>query len=279
MRKAAAKGDMFLLFISTVVLMQSRGDTSYQICWSQAIDIYNSFSQTVCQNTSYKNGDHNRWLPEVCKDICTVQIYTSCTKDVSVKFTLTNEMTSNVIVKEYNIEKCSKCHQLRLVLITCKTDGITCTDCTNSKSEPDISSTISTSQTVGIQTGYLVLTSLLGLVFGILVSLGLWLIKTKFVKRKLCVSQSSSSRKNTDNIRQRSSDTEMPSKALKTELNTHKEKNTKTRDDIYNHLHETRVNSDLNDSPYDHAQCLTEIQSTRGNVLEDNYTHINTLCQ
>lgn len=56
------------------------------------------------------------------------------------------------------------------------------------------------------------------------------------------------------------------------------EKNTKSRDDIYNHLHETRVNSDLNDSPYDHAQCLTEIQSTRGNDLEDNYTHMNTLC-
>lgn len=37
----------------------------------------------------------------------------------------------------------------------------------------------------GIETGYLVLTSLLGLVFGILVTLGLWLIKTKFVKRKL----------------------------------------------------------------------------------------------
>lgn len=36
------------------------------------------------------------------------------------------------------------------------------------------------------------------------------------------VSQSSSVRKNTDNIRQRSSDTEMPSKALTTELNTHK---------------------------------------------------------
>lgn len=56
------------------------------------------------------------------------------------------------------------------------------------------------------------------------------------------------------------------------------EKITKTRDDIYNHLHETSENSDLNDSPYDHAQCLTEIQSTQGKVLEDNYTHINTLC-
>nr|XP_034307368.1 uncharacterized protein LOC117682896 isoform X4 [Crassostrea gigas] len=255
---------MFLLFISTVVLMHSRGDTSNQNCWSQAIDIYNSFSQTVCQNTSYNNRDHNRWLPAVCKDICTVQINTSCTKDVSLKFNLTNEMTNNVIVNEYAIVNCSECHQLRLVLITCKTDGITCTDCTNAKS---------------IQTGYLVLTSLLGLVFGILVSLGLWLIKTKFVKRKLCVSQSSSVRKNTDNIRQRSSDTEMPSKALTTELNTHKGENTKTRDAIYNHLHETRINSDLNDSPYDHAQCLTEIQSTRGNVLEDNYTHINKLCQ
>lgn len=55
------------------------------------------------------------------------------------------------------------------------------------------------------------------------------------------------------------------------------EKNTKTKDDIYNHLHETRVNSDLIDSPYDHAQCLTEIQSTRGKVLEDNYIHISTL--
>nr|XP_034307365.1 uncharacterized protein LOC117682896 isoform X1 [Crassostrea gigas] len=271
---------MFLLFISTVVLMHSRGDTSNQNCWSQAIDIYNSFSQTVCQNTSYNNRDHNRWLPAVCKDICTVQINTSCTKDVSLKFNLTNEMTNNVIVNEYAIVNCSECHQLRLVLITCKTDGITCTDCTNAKSETDISSTISTCpQTVGIQTGYLVLTSLLGLVFGILVSLGLWLIKTKFVKRKLCVSQSSSVRKNTDNIRQRSSDTEMPSKALTTELNTHKGENTKTRDAIYNHLHETRINSDLNDSPYDHAQCLTEIQSTRGNVLEDNYTHINKLCQ
>lgn len=277
MRKAATKGDMFLLFISTVVFMQSRGDTSYQDCWSQAIDIYNSFSQTVCQNTSYKNGDLNRWLPEVCKDICTVQINTPCTKDVSVKFNLTNEMTNNVIVKEYTIEKCSECHQLRLVLITCKTDGITFTDCTYAKNETNISSTISTSpQTVGIQTGYLVLTSLLGLVFGILVTLGLWLIKTKFVKRKLCVSQSSSVRNNTYNIRQRSSDTEIPNKALTTELNTYKEKNTKERDDIYNHLHETRVNSDLNDSPYDHAQCLTEIQSTRGNVMEDNYTHINT---
>lgn len=270
---------MFLLFISTVVLMHSRGDTSNQDCWSQAIDIYNSFSQTVCQNTSYKNSDHNRWLPAVCKDICTVQIDTSCTKDVSVKFNLTNEMTNNVIVKEYTIEKCSKCHQLRLVLITCKTDGITFTDCTYAKNETNISSTISTSpQTVGIQTGYLVLTSLLGLVFGILVTLGLWLIKTKFVKRKLCVSQSSSVRNNTYNIRQRSSDTEISNKALTTELNTYKEKNTKTRDDIYNHLHETRVNADLNDSPYDHAQCLTEIQSTRGNVLEDDYTHINTLC-
>lgn len=110
-----------------------------------------------------------------------------------------------------------------------------------------------------------------------LVTLGLWLIKTKFVKRKLCVSQSSSVRNNSYNIRQRSSDKEIPNKALTTELNTYKEKNTKTRDDIYNHLHETRVNSDLNDSPYDHVQCLTEIQSTRGNVLEDNYTHINTL--
>ncbi|XP_052676879.1 uncharacterized protein LOC128158168 [Crassostrea angulata] len=265
MRKAAPKGDMFLLFISTVVLMQSRGDTSNQYCWSQAIDIYDSFLETVCKNTSYENSDPNRWLPAVCKDICTVQIDTSCkNEDGSVKFNLTNEMTSNVIVKEYTIGKCSNCHQLRLVLITCKTDGITCKDCTNAKS---------------IQTGYLVLTSLLGLVFGILVSLGLWLIKTKFVKRILCVSQSSSVRKNTENIRQRSSDTEMPSKALTTELNTHKEKNTKTRDDIYNHLHETRINSDLNDSPYDHAQCLTEIQSTRGNVLEDNYTHINKLCQ
>uniref|UniRef100_A0A8W8LYF1 Uncharacterized protein n=1 Tax=Magallana gigas TaxID=29159 RepID=A0A8W8LYF1_MAGGI len=173
---------MFLLFISTVVLMHSRGDTSNQNCWSQAIDIYNSFSQTVCQNTSYNNRDHNRWLPAVCKDICTVQINTSCTKDVSLKFNLTNEMTNNVIVNEYAIVNCSECHQLRLVLITCKTDGITCTDCTNAKSETDISSTISTCpQTVG----YLVLTSLLGLVFGILVSLGLWLIKTKFVKRKL----------------------------------------------------------------------------------------------
>lgn len=36
------------------------------------------------------------------------------------------------------------------------------------------------------------------------------------------VSQSSSVRNNTDNIRQRSSDTEMPNKALTTELNTYK---------------------------------------------------------
>lgn len=105
----------------------------------------------VLLNTiKYEHLDHNRWLPEVCKDICTVQIDTSCTKDVSVKFNLTNEMTNNVIVKEYTIEKCSECHQLRLVLITCKTDGITFTDCTYAKNETNISSTISTSpQTVG----------------------------------------------------------------------------------------------------------------------------------
>lgn len=36
------------------------------------------------------------------------------------------------------------------------------------------------------------------------------------------VSPSSSVRNNTDNIRQRSSDTEMPNKALTTELNTYK---------------------------------------------------------
>lgn len=92
------------------------------------------------------------------------------------------------------------------------------------------------------------------------------------------VSQSSSVRNNTYNIPQRSPDTEIPNKALTTEVNTYKEKITKTRDDIYNHLHETSENSDLNDSPYDHAQCLTEIQLTQGKVLEDNYTHINTLC-
>lgn len=98
----------------------------------------------------YEHLDHNRWLPAVCKDICTVQIDTSCTKDVSLKFNLTNEMTNNVIVNEYAIVNCSECHQLRLVLITCKTDGITCTDCTNAKSETDISSTVSTCpQTVG----------------------------------------------------------------------------------------------------------------------------------
>lgn len=37
----------------------------------------------------------------------------------------------------------------------------------------------------GIPEGYLVLAALLGLVFGIVVILGLWLIKLKFVKSKL----------------------------------------------------------------------------------------------
>lgn len=269
MRKAASKGDMFLLFISSAVLVQSSGDISNQNCWSQAIEFYSSFLVTVCGNTSYKNSDPNRWLPAVCKDICTVQIKQSCKNEFGyVKFNLTTEMTSNFIVNEYTIENCSDCHQLRLVLITCKSNGITRTDCTNDNNDKDIH----------VQTGYLVLASLLGLVFGILVTQILWLIKAKFVKSKLSVSQSSSVRNNTYNIPQRSPDTEIPNKALTTEVNTYKEKITKTRDDIYNHLHETSENSDLNDSPYDHAQCLTEIQSTQGKVLEDNYTHINTLC-
>lgn len=99
----------------------------------------------ILNTIKYEHLDPNRWLPAVCKDICTVPIDTSCTnEDGSVKFNLTNEMTSNVIVKEYTIGKCSKCHQLKLFHITCKTDGITCKDCTNAKSKTDISSTIST---------------------------------------------------------------------------------------------------------------------------------------
>lgn len=142
MRKAASKGDMLLLFISSVVSVQSSGDISNQNCWSQAIDFHSSFLETVCKNRSYEYINPGQLLPADCNDICTVQINTSCKNEPgSAIFEITNEMTSNAIVNKYSFGKCSECHQLRMVRITCKSDGITCTDCTidnNDKPETDI---------------------------------------------------------------------------------------------------------------------------------------------
>nr|XP_034307371.1 uncharacterized protein LOC105342941 isoform X2 [Crassostrea gigas] len=305
-----------VLFISLIVLKAhiTKGadyftDTK---CLSHALVLYERFNSIVCQNTT-SSKDPTHWLPTVCIKSCQITIKeTLCdaTSGLTIRLNVSDGLRISFPVHMYSTI-CLGCHNFSEVNIACKLNFVMCvknetikstssqtmkrkqTDCSHCRntekngtieeisSRPNSGTTKPlTSKATSISEGYLVLATLLGLVFGILVVLGLSLIKSKFEKSRLSVLQGESVQNSTYNISPKASDTEIPKKPLTSDVYAKIKKITKTRDDgnIYNHLHETRVNSDFNDSPYDHAQCLTEIQSTPIKAIEDTYTHVHKLC-
>ncbi|XP_065939523.1 uncharacterized protein [Magallana gigas] len=307
-----------LLFISLIVMKlhitQGADYSTDTKCLSDALVLYEQFGSIVCRNTSSSN-DHTHWLSSVCEKSCQItinQILCAADSLITIRLKVSDGHRISFPVHVYSA-KCLGCHSFSEVNITCELNFVTCVknetikpmssqtirrkqkDCSDSQntegkgtieetsSRPNSSTTKTlTSKATCIKGGFLVLSALLGLVFGILVVLGFWLIKSKFVRSKLCVLQGESVQNTTYNIPPRASDTEIPEKPLTSDVYAKivKKKITKTRDDgnIYNHLYETKVNSDFNDSPYDHAQCLTEIQSTPIKAIEDTYTHVHKLC-
>ncbi|XP_052676664.1 uncharacterized protein LOC128158032 [Crassostrea angulata] len=307
-----------LLFISLIVMKvhitQGADCFTDSKCLSDALELYERFGSIVCQNTT-SSEDPTQWLSTVCMKFCQItlnKMRCATSDSIMIQLNVSDGMHISFPVHKYSTI-CPGCHNFSQVNITCKLNFVTCvknetikstssqaiemtqTDCSQSQntdgkgtieetsSRPNSGTTRTlTSEATCINEGYLVLTALLGLVFGILVVLGLSLIKSKFVKSRLSVLQGESVQNSAYNIPPRASDTEIPERPLTSDgyAKIVKKKITKTRDDgnIYNHLHETRVNSDFNDSPYDHAQCLTEIQLTPIKAIEEKYTHVQKLC-
>lgn len=307
-----------LLFISLIVMKVhiTKGADYFTgtKCLSDALVLYERFESIVCQNTT-SSKDPTHWLPTVCIKSCQITInnkFCAENNEITIRLKVSDGLRFSFPVHMYST-KCMGCHNFSQVNITCELNFAMCvknetikstsshtikrkrTDCShsqntegkgtieeNSSRRNSSTSRTLTSKATCIKKGYLVLTALLGLVFGMLVILGLSLIKSKFVRSKLCVLQGKGVQNSTYNIPPRTSDTKIPKKPSTSDVYTDivKKKITKTRDDgnIYNHLHETMVNSDFNDSPYDHAQCLTEIQPTPIKAIKDNYTHVHKLC-
>eukprot|EP00105_Crassostrea_gigas_P044589 XP_019928737.1 PREDICTED: uncharacterized protein LOC105342941 [Crassostrea gigas] len=204
-----------LLFISLIVLKAhiTHGadyftDTE---CLSDALVLYERFNSIVCHNTT-SSKDPMQWLPSVCIKSCQITTNSmpcAASNVITIQLKVSDGLRISFPVHMYSTE-CLGCHNFSQVNITCKLNFVTCekkltsfqkrkrkkTDCSHSQnterngtiqetsSRPN-SGTTRTLTSKCIKEGFLVLSALLGLVFGILVVLGLSLIKSKFVRNKL----------------------------------------------------------------------------------------------
>ena len=78
-----------------------------------------------------------KWLPEICKDICTVEAtYFDCTDDNNIFFSLSDGTVAIFPMATYRFSGCTNCYNLSHVNITCSLK-IACMEIRNRSDRPE----------------------------------------------------------------------------------------------------------------------------------------------
>lgn len=271
------------LIVMKIHISQGADYPTNNKCLSDALELFERFDSIVCQNTNTSK-DPSQWLQSVCKESCEIRTKSmKCAADngIIILLKISDGLRINFPPHMYPSRGCQECHNLSEVNITCKLNMVTCVNdeiitptsspstknCSNiqsienegtieSSSLPNLDFTRTcTQESSSNASWYLVLAAFLGEIVGILVTLGVWLIKMKWIVRsKLWVSDGSSVHK----IPLGSLNAEIPRQVLTNDVDTELEqKKTTRRDGNINNMYETRMFPDDSSSPYDHLQCIT----------------------
>lgn len=78
-----------------------------------------------------------KWLPEICKDICTIEAtYSDCTDDNNILFSLSDGTVAIFPMVTYRFSGCAKCYNLSHVNIMCSLK-LACMEKRNRSEKPE----------------------------------------------------------------------------------------------------------------------------------------------